>query len=324
MSTRSPGRGDYAAADCAAREALADSRVAADSSRRASVANDARLWAALVETPAASSEGSGETAVVTDAAGLHRATVRVGTTEGSYVLDTGANLSTLTRSEAARLGLTVRETGVDVDGVTGARVAAGLAVADRVEFAGVRVGPVPFLVLPDSALSFPQIGYAIEGIVGLPVLAALGSVEIPLGGGTLCADRDEHPGTPIGFDGLTIIVRVPVRLPGGARDTAACALDTGAPETAFHASFYQRHREFLDDAGRRTTVGVAGAGGAEQVSAVVVSSLVVEWDRREVSLSAVPVYVAEGTGDCRLGLDAFAGARALRLDAGRFLLAPVW
>ena len=89
-------------------------------------------------------------------------------------------------------------------------------------------------------------------------------------------------------------------------------------------SFYQRHRELIDAAGRRTTIGVAGAGGSERVAVVVVPSLVVEWGHREVSLSGVPVYVSGQTGDCRLGLDAFAVARALRLDAGRFLLAPVW
>ena len=319
--------GAYADAARAARSALADPRVRADSARRVSVENDGRLWAALDRVPPTTAQGAGESPVHLDAVGLRRTAVRVGPAPpGDYVLDTGANLSTLAASEAARLGLVVRAVGVNVGGVTGARVPAGLAVADAVVIAGVRVGPVPFLVFPDSALAFPQIGYAIEGVIGLPVLEALAPLELPLADGPLRVGVPPRRGVALVFDGLAPVIRVPVRLADGTRDTVACYLDTGASDTVFHAPFYARHRFALNALGHPADIGLGGAGGARTISAIEVDSLQVEWPDRPVSLRAVSVYtdLGDGAADCRLGLDAFAGARALFLDPARRALTPVW
>ena len=102
--------------------------------------------------------------------------LEIGDREVRLGIDTGANLSVLARSEAERLGLSIRPVGLQVGTSTGLSVEADVAVADRARLGTADYRHVVFLVFPDRLLSFPD-GTRIPGLVGFPMLEALGEVR---------------------------------------------------------------------------------------------------------------------------------------------------
>jgi predicted aspartyl protease len=310
---------------------LIDAALAAgglDSARVETVTNERRLWEALIGAPAleASAAPGATVPLRRDAVGLRRMGAVVGGDSVHYVLDTGANLGVLARSEADRLGLEVRPSGVLVGGVTGARVPAEVALAP-VEIGGARLETVPFLVFPGSALAFPQIGYQIEGIIGLPVLRALGAFWLPADEGDLELLAPAPAANPptLFLDGFTLEVRATLAF-GSLRQAfpVTCILDTGATQTHLLAPFYHRHRAAVEAAGTEEVRGFAGAGGAARTSVWVLPEVEVTIGEATVVLSDVSAHVeGEATGSpCRLGLDVLGarGGAVFDFGAGRFTL----
>src|SRR5581483_1560805 len=127
---------------------------------------------------------------------------------GEFFLDSDANFSFLSESEARNLGLTVRDSGSTIHGVTGGESAFRVAVAEHLQIGNVDLENVVFLVLPDSEEAFRNFSPAQQGAIGLPVLLALrrvrftaqGSVEI----GTAAEDKSAEPN--LCFDGLDPVV----------------------------------------------------------------------------------------------------------------------
>jgi predicted aspartyl protease len=317
------------ASDYEAALRLTDAALAAgglDSARVAALTNERRLWAALagVLPPEADAAPGARASLRRDAIGLRRVALRVAGDSVHYVLDTGANLGVLIRSEAERLGLAIRPSGVLVGSVTGARVPADVAVAP-VEVAGITLPAVPFLVFPDSALAFPQLDYQIEGILGLPELRALGAFRLPAGEGALEILAPAAPADPptLFLDGFTLEARVTLAFGSYARDVT-CVLDTGATETHLLRPFYQRHRAAVEAAGVEGARGVGGAGGMARLAVWVLPEVKVTVGDETVRLTDVTVDAEgpEGGAPCRLGLDvldAYGGA-IFDFGAGRFLL----
>lgn len=295
---------EYDAAMDAAR-ALA-SLPGADSATRADVANEARAVEALVGAPGLRIVARRSTELARRPDG--RVPVQMGDSIRGYVFDTGANLSALMRSEADALGLEILPAGVEVGTSTGAKVTADVTVAPRVRLGDVELANVPFLVLPDAALTFtPE--FSIPGIIGFPVMNALGEVEF-LRGGVLRfpATAPDRPIRNLALDYLTPLVEVRI-----LEDDAVCELDTGANRTSVHLPFYLRHREAIEAQGRADTIRTAGAGGQRQIPAYILADLRLGLADTAVVLPEVFVFTEsvassdEPGADCRLGLDALAG-----------------
>src|SRR5690606_3257040 len=131
----------------------------------------ARLWRALAGQPPQtfSAVAPVELAGRRDAAGLLRVAVGMGAQphavrEVDAVFDTGADLTTLARSLADSIGVVYPSTdSLPIEGVA-ARSWGRAAVIPVLRLGTATLGNVPALVLPDSALAFPSIGYSIQTI----------------------------------------------------------------------------------------------------------------------------------------------------------------
>ena len=110
--------------------------------------------------------------------GLWVVPVDINSQRSEWILDTGASLSTVTESEARRMGLAIREVRGYARGYTGAKNVARLGVAGEVRVGYAHVRNVVFLVLADEALRMPPLKEPIHGILGLPELRALGCVDL--------------------------------------------------------------------------------------------------------------------------------------------------
>ena len=97
-----------------------------------------------------------------------------------FIFDTGANLSTISESQAKKMNLTLFEQNVDVGSSTQIKVQSKLAVADSLYVGDILFENVVFLVMPNEQLSFPDINYKIDGIIGFPIILQLEEVHMPI------------------------------------------------------------------------------------------------------------------------------------------------
>ncbi len=313
--------GEYAAASTAAEALLA--LPAVDSVVRRDVENEARAAAVLVDAPPqrVASRSTSEIHRLPDT----RVPVQVGDSTGrGYVLDTGANLSAMMRSEAEALGLQIRKTDLAVGTSTGSEVTADLAVAPRVRLGNIELENVVFLVVPDEMLTFGP-DFRIPGIIGFPVIDALGEVQY-VGSDVLRVPGEVPAREPhnLALDYLTPLIEIEA-----AQRPAICDFDTGANRTSLHLPFYERYRPWAEAEGHADTIRTAGAGGERRIPAFVIPDLRVALGDTAVTLHSVAVYTESVTSggeqprDCRLGLDALAGFAGYLLNFRSMTFLPI-
>jgi predicted aspartyl protease len=171
----------------------------------------------------------------TDRVGLPRIDVAVNGQAQEAVFDSGASLSVLSTETARRLGVTVIDGGASVGNGVQRVVAVRLGVADRLEIAGAILRNVPFLIIDDAQLTFPEPGgYDIKAIIGLPVMRALGRLRMePAAGHFSVLPPDEarpaQPNLVAGAGQVFVTVAVdgrdlPLHLDTGANHSSLSAL----------------------------------------------------------------------------------------------------
>ena len=274
------------------------------------------LMAALSEVAPEAADFGGDAPIQANRnrLGSWNAPVRVNGVNGQWIFDTGANISTLTETEAKRMGLAIRETKAYVNGSTQKRNALQLAVASDVQLGAAHIHNVVFLVLADRALYVGPVHYQISGILGLPDLRALRRVEIS-SAGLLRVDPREpaSQGTPnLFFDGASPIVEV-----DHDRHRLQMFLDTGANATVLYPSFRDAcgRDEILKLRTKREKL--AGAGGVIERKTEVVPMLGIEVLGKPIRLRKLSLLPEAPPGNGRyrdgtMGMDAL--WRGFRLD----------
>jgi hypothetical protein len=279
--------------------------------------NDRRIFSALATVPPQTVAIGGPSTLRFEQ-GL--VPVRVNDSLRRYGFDTGANLSTMMRSEARALGLRVLPAGIEVGSATDRRVTADLAVADRLTLGRAEYHHVVFLVLDDSLLTFPD-GFQIRGLVGFPVIEQLGEVQVARDGEIVVpAPAPARAARNLAFEGLTPLTRVGwggtgqgADGPGGVAGAAAllCRLDTGANRTQFYAPFYRRFRAGLDATTTATARVSGGVGGYRELptrvlrpARLALGDTTVVLDSADVLTRPIVRDAADDYLDCNVGRDA--------------------
>ncbi len=246
-------------------------------------------------------------ATVLDYGADGRISVQIDGTAYRIPLDTGANLSMLMRSEVERLGLRVRPAGIKVGTSTDMKVHADLTVADRVEIGNIEYRHVVFLVFPDELLTFPD-GHVIEGVIGFPLIEAMGEVRFRRDGSLEIPDEiPERDLQNLALHQLEPLVRV-----GYRGDGLVCRLDTGADDTSFYEPFFRRYPALFESLGEPETVKAAGVGGIRTLAAYMLPSIEFELGGLPVTMEDVEVYTSSITDEesndlhCNIGRTALA------------------
>jgi hypothetical protein len=226
--------------------------------------------------------------------------------QGEWIFDTGANFSTLSESEAARIGLKPYETGTYVNGSTGGKNPLRFAVAHDLLFGNAHLRNVIFLILSDQALYIGPLKYQIRGILGLPVLRALGCVRMSAKGDLRIETKAAGGAGPpnLFLDGWELIADV---RHGDQR--LQMFFDTGANASFVYPSF--RDRLTKDEIAKleRKQDEIGGAGSTVSPMTEVARTLPLEILGHSVELKDISLLPDQPRGgrsyrDGVLGMDA--------------------
>jgi predicted aspartyl protease len=186
--------------------------------------------------------------------------VEIGGMKQWWIFDTGANVSTIAMSTAERLGLTISKGSASTQsGATGTEVPLRAAVIPQLTLGGVTVNNVATLVMDDKMLNV-AVGkdehYQIQGILGYPVLAALGSFTVT-GNEMVVAPESQSSArsSRLYLEELTPLLEATV-----AGHELLFGLDTGASSGSFSAKYLQKFPDQFTSL-KPQKYGTAGVGG---------------------------------------------------------------
>jgi hypothetical protein len=233
---------------------------------------------------------------------------------GEYLLDTGANLSVLSVSEARRLGLKLQGgegTGKDY---AGNRIAFQAAIAPEVRFGPIVLRNVAFGVVPDMQQPFVDLPEGKRGVLGISILLSVqtwrwsgdGTLEMGFASAGYVKGREN-----LAFDGAT-----PLLLAEFARTLLSFHLDTGAGHTNLWPAFARRYPARISGSGKSR---VTGVGGGRDVSAAKAGTFDLSIEGHQMQLHDVVVLLKPPGSSGRpyygnLGLDLFEHAQRVTLD----------
>jgi hypothetical protein len=209
-----------------------------------------------------------------------------------WILDTGANLSAVTRTVAVQLGLTLSAATSTAQGSGGILVRIHTAVIPEIQIGRATIRNLPVLVFEDNDLSFRQMSYQIHGSIGFPVLQSLGRITFHSDGRFAVHEaplRQKAHHADLYLEGFTVLIETEI---GGKPHLLT--LDTGATGTFLSKQYYEEHKtEF--DAEEPRELEMIGAGGSTIIRCYVLHDSTFNIGGRGVELHDVYV-LTEPTG----------------------------
>ena len=217
------------------------------------------FWQALSDVPPIHVQGEVNAPLSYGWTGMAEAPVEVGRETASWGVDTGAEITTMSASDAARFGARMLDAPLEIHGSTPGTAAGHIGVIDHIRIGGARIDNIPVFVVPDAALTFD--GRRVPPLLGAPVLYAFGRVEFANHGQRLHLSASQPGPLPGHLSWNESGVAIEISF---ARGRAEAHLDTGANISEMHTST----RSLLSSAQRSrltlSTVRLAGVSGEIQ------------------------------------------------------------
>jgi predicted aspartyl protease len=239
-----------------------------------------------------------------------------------YLIDTGANHSVITEGEARRMGMrALAASGVQAHDATGAGSGYRMAIAARLDFGGLQLRNVPFLVVPDDRMPFANLPPGSRGMLGLPVLVAWRTIR-------WSRDGVFEAGFPSGpadraAANLCFSGEGPHLLVHGEMldKMTQMVLDTGAMKSSLLPSFASTFPEFFGRNGRRESTTIVGMNAKKDAAAIVFPEVPVRigglrtWLRPAELLEGATLF-GKSRYELWLGSDLLQRAASVCLDFG--------
>jgi hypothetical protein len=187
-----------------------------------------------------------------DPLGLVEIPVFVDARPHSWMLDPTAPFNLIARSLAREAGLKVGEESATIQTLTGRPMQVHTAVIPRFTIGGrLTLRSMTVFVFDDADYTFPRSGYHVQGVLGYPALAVLGSLTItdnatiavdPANQGPASQSAPAQPtaaaGAPFFLDGDQIVVAL-----GKGDEERMYAVDAGSQQTYLTSRYYAEHME---------------------------------------------------------------------------------
>ena len=243
--------------------------------------------------------------------------VSVNGIHGTYIVDTGANVSAICDSEARRLGLISHETASKALDVSGAGIGMRVAEAPDLWIGKTHLKHVAFAVYPDSSEPFVELPKNHKGILGISILIALGAFRIEKDDRVeiLSNSKSTAKNLPIVFNGASSVAQI-----GLSGKSLSIIFDTGAARSYLYPPIIAAVPDLAPSA-RRQYQNVTGASGSS-LQEVLIMPPVNLFLGKSVVLSPATVLLRVNTGDSKwaagiLGFDLISQALPITVDFRR-------
>jgi Aspartyl protease len=240
--------------------------------------------------------------------------VRINDVDGNYFIDTGAGISSISESEAKRVGLRFMRSSGAMGTSTTQRSGYRAAVADDLVIGGVHLRSVGFAVFPDTGEPWVNLPPGRRGLIGLPVQIAVRRIRWSRDGtfafGVAATKaRSAEPNIAMIDDHPAVRVAIGDR-------TVLFTLDSGAVNTDLYEKFGKEFPQLMA-AGRQSSAEVRGIGGAESFSSTKLADVHIAIGDAKVTLRS-PDVLGRQVGSPRfvgnLGFDLLKQTGAFLVD----------
>jgi len=227
--------------------------------------------------------------LVKDKVGLFNIDVSFGNTTKNLLFDTGANFSVINKSLAKELGFNIIEADFHATTSTGLQVKSDIAIANELTIGSIKFKNVVFLVLDNSDLSFPQIDYYINGVIGFPVIESLEEIRINKENQIFVPhDPVEYTFNNLALDGLMPIITVQYN-----DDTLLFHFDTGATKTSLYQQFYKDYKHEIDTKYTIETLISGGSGGMVEFQGYKIDSICLKVANSNAKLKDLSLHIEQ-------------------------------
>jgi hypothetical protein len=299
---------------------------------RQGVRDDAELSRVLADSPVQTIARNGPVHLITsrkNPLGVITTELTVNGVHSEWILDTGANESVISRSLASQMHLPILPGVAHTSGgVTGIENELHVALMPSLSLGGFTAHNVVLLVLDDANLTISNgngSSYRIAGVIGFPVLRALGRITFHHDG-TLDATVDggsASAGSPLELHMLTPVTEAAVE-----GELLPFTLDTGASGTNLSVRFFDRFQA-EEPTWKKAQTKNFNAGGETMSQSYLVPSVTLEVGGRTVTLHKLAVTPAAQHADIdtlfgNVGEDLFQSAQSFTFDFPnmRFVMGP--
>ncbi|HEX2867908.1 MAG TPA: pepsin/retropepsin-like aspartic protease family protein [Ignavibacteriales bacterium] len=251
------------------------------------IKNSLRLWNAFRGVPPQSVSLKGDTRLKTekDKVGLTNIPVEINGRKLKFIFDTGAGISSITKSYARMLHFRIVDDSIAVSSFTGSTVYASLGIAPIVKIGNAVIKNSVFLIFNDNDLSVPSLGYQCNGIIGFPVIESLGEVTLTKSGSLIIPEKaGRHFVQNMCLAGLS-----PIILGEFNGRKLSFNLDTGARSSILYQSFFQNYEQSVKENSEIQTKELAGAGGSKKLTVYRLKNFNINISGRNAGLDQVTV-----------------------------------
>ena len=259
-----------------------------DSEKIDDIKNDLLIRNALRYTPVQETTITATTNIkwTRDEIGLIEIPIKHDTTTFSCIFDTRANISSITQTFAKKLGIKMLDVSYDeYSGITGIKFKSRLGIADSLYFDNILIRHAVFQVMPDSILYLAPINFALDVIIGFPVISQLKEVHILKDGRMIIPERqsanDLHN---LALDRLDPVLQLE-----SGTDTLCFNFDLGATTTNLYYAFFEKYKQRILSSGNKRTIQLGGAGGIQKKEVYYLPSLELKMGNKEVVLDSVDI-----------------------------------
>ncbi len=235
--------------------------------------------------------------------------------KATFFLDTGAEFSVISDAEASAMGLTVTPVTTKTQDSGGSMVSIEVADVDQLDIGPIHLKHVPFLVVPASNPPFNDMPRQKQGLLGIQVAVALGTIRLEPSG-QLDLAFPSGPGAQA--QQLTFDDAMPVLHGSFMGKVIPLTFDTGAEKTILNESFA---REFPEVAayGIKKDHDVTGVGGTATLHALELPTWTLTLGKKTVSIDNISVLLEKGNNSSvwaagNLGLDALRKSEPFTID----------
>ena len=256
--------------------------------------DDAQIVQILRDSPAQTISSGGAVSLKTERNPLNSVNVEltVNGVPGPWLIDTGANISVVSKTFADRLGLQLLPGVAETQaGLTGIENPLRVALVPTLEIGGATLHNVAVMVLDDANLHVGSSdgAYQIRAILGYPVLQALGTITFRHEGVFEAGGNPPAAGTPARMYMDLLIPLVACTVEGS---DLLFSFDTGAADTNLSVLYYERfHGE--SKTWKKTNFEIAGAGGVVKRKLYVQPEVILGIGDKKVALKSVSIYTTK-------------------------------